>query len=192
MVGGGGGLRAYYGYALERLATESRTAEEATGEVNANAEFCALFKTKLGDTRILMAAELDCSERDSKGRRTYVELKATREVHRAPRSVGSRAGVVRGGVSWGGAGSRETRGRWPYLSASSSTSSGYCTPPPCHASQLSMGWGWGADSILPGGGPKSRLRLQVTPCPPGHGREHQNPFHCFIVSSSGGCGGGQR
>lgn len=101
----GGGLRAYYGYAFERLATESRTAEEATGEVNANAEFCALFKTKMGDTRILMAAELDCSERDSEGRRSYVELKATKEVHGALWSVGSRAGVVMGGVLWGGDGS---------------------------------------------------------------------------------------
>lgn len=72
---------AYYGYAFERLATEAGTREEEeSGAVNANAEFCALLKTKLGETRILMAAELDCYEPAGKGGRTYVELKASREL----------------------------------------------------------------------------------------------------------------
>ncbi|CAI5460301.1 unnamed protein product [Closterium sp. Yama58-4] len=62
----------FYGYAFERAATEPR--KTGTGEgggggggeestvIDANEEFCAVMKTKLGAHRVLMGAEMDCYE----------------------------------------------------------------------------------------------------------------------------------
>lgn len=48
--------------------------------MDANAEYCAVIKTKLGAHRILMGAEMDCCDSTDEGRRFYVELKTSREV----------------------------------------------------------------------------------------------------------------
>ncbi|CAN1247917.1 NAD-capped RNA hydrolase DXO1 [Linum perenne] len=72
----------YWGYCFETLATEDpgRTDGEAIHNVDANVEYCAMFKTKLGAHRILMGAEMDCCDSTADGRRFYVELKTNREL----------------------------------------------------------------------------------------------------------------
>ncbi|CAN1731951.1 NAD-capped RNA hydrolase DXO1 [Linum perenne] len=74
--------RCYWGYCFETLATEDpgRTDGEAIHNVDANVEYCAMFKTKLGAHRILMGAEMDCCDSTADGRRFYVELKTNREL----------------------------------------------------------------------------------------------------------------
>eukprot|EP00850_Spirogloea_muscicola_P014762 SM000108S14206 [mRNA] locus=s108:121131:124967:- [translate_table: standard] len=69
----------YYGYSFEALATEERRHPAGTA-VNANVEYCALMKTKLGAHRIILGAEMDCYERGEDGARRYIELKTSREV----------------------------------------------------------------------------------------------------------------
>ncbi|KAK9059172.1 hypothetical protein SSX86_021791 [Deinandra increscens subsp. villosa] len=72
----------YWGYCFETLATEDPTRDEAEGihHVDANVEYCAVIKTKLGAHRILMGAEMDCCDSTDDGRRFYVELKTSREL----------------------------------------------------------------------------------------------------------------
>ncbi|CAM8906554.1 unnamed protein product [Rhodiola kirilowii] len=74
--------RCYWGYCFESLATEnfSRGDGEGIHHVDANVEFCAVLKTKLGAHRILMGAEMDCCDSANDGRRFYVELKTHREL----------------------------------------------------------------------------------------------------------------
>nr|GEU41107.1 hypothetical protein [Tanacetum cinerariifolium] len=71
----------YYGYCFETLATEDPRRDDGEGihHVDANVEYCALIKTKLGAHRILMGAEMDCCDSTDDGRRFYVELKTSRE-----------------------------------------------------------------------------------------------------------------
>ncbi|CAM6106397.1 unnamed protein product [Calypogeia fissa] len=92
----------YWGYSFERLATENRNGPRPVLEmsrqngvaksaaldstvVDANVEFCAVLRTKLGPHRIIMGAEMDCYEPGRDGRKTYVELKTSRELE--PRTV---------------------------------------------------------------------------------------------------------
>ncbi|PWA57056.1 RAI1-like protein [Artemisia annua] len=72
----------YYGYCFETLATEDPRRDDGEGihHVDANVEYCALIKTKLGAHRILMGAEMDCCDSTDDGRRFYVELKTSREL----------------------------------------------------------------------------------------------------------------
>lgn len=76
------GHRCYWGYCFESLATEDPRRGDGEGihDVDANVEFCAVIKTKLGAHRILMGAEMDCCDSTDDGRRFYVELKTSREV----------------------------------------------------------------------------------------------------------------
>lgn len=80
--------RCYWGYSFERFATEGRsssspangTVKMQKAAVDANVEFCALVKTKLGPHRIIMGAEMDCFDTTHEGRRFFVELKTSREL----------------------------------------------------------------------------------------------------------------
>ncbi|KAL0409321.1 UNVERIFIED_CONTAM: Decapping nuclease DXO, chloroplastic [Sesamum radiatum] len=74
--------RCYWGYCFETLATEDprRADGEGIHHVDANVEYCAVIKTKLGAHRILMGAEMDCCDSTDDGRRFYVELKTSREI----------------------------------------------------------------------------------------------------------------
>lgn len=77
------GFRSYWGYCFETLATEDPRRDDGEGihHVDANVEYCAVIKTKLGAHRILMGAEMDCCDSTDDGRRFYVELKTSREVN---------------------------------------------------------------------------------------------------------------
>ncbi|XP_076925484.1 NAD-capped RNA hydrolase DXO1-like [Bidens hawaiensis] len=72
----------YWGYCFETLATEDPRRDDGEGihHVDANVEYCAVIKTKLGAHRILMGAEMDCCDSTDDGRRFYVELKTSREL----------------------------------------------------------------------------------------------------------------
>ncbi|XP_049376469.1 NAD-capped RNA hydrolase DXO1 [Solanum stenotomum] len=74
--------RCYWGYCFESLATEDprRSDGEGIHHVDANVEYCAVVKTKLGAHRVLMGAEMDCCDSTDDGRRFYVELKTSREL----------------------------------------------------------------------------------------------------------------
>ncbi|GAB2270290.1 NAD-capped RNA hydrolase dxo1, partial [Dionaea muscipula] len=74
--------RSYWGYCFENLATEDPSRDDGEGihHIDANVEFCAVIKTKLGAHRLLMGAEMDCYDSTDDGRRFYVELKTSREV----------------------------------------------------------------------------------------------------------------
>ena len=83
--------RMYWGYAFEAMATERNAVEDdqefVDAEcVDANVEFCALIKTKLGPHRIIMGAEMDCYDGMRDGKRHYIELKTSREVYSQMRS----------------------------------------------------------------------------------------------------------
>ncbi|KAL2595376.1 hypothetical protein AAZV13_11G035000 [Glycine max] len=75
--------RCYVGYCFESLATEdpNRADGEGIHHVDANVEFCAVIKTKLGAHRILMGAEMDCCDSTNEGKRFYVELKTSCELN---------------------------------------------------------------------------------------------------------------
>lgn len=79
-------IRCYVGYCFESLATEDprRADGEGIHHADANVEFCAVIKTKLGAHRILMGAEMDCCDSTNDGKRFYVELKTSREVDMFP------------------------------------------------------------------------------------------------------------
>ncbi|XP_021765754.1 decapping nuclease DXO homolog, chloroplastic-like [Chenopodium quinoa] len=72
----------YWGYCFETLATEDPTRDDGEGihHIDANVEYCAVIKTKLGAHRILMGAEMDCYDSPDDGRKFYVELKTSREL----------------------------------------------------------------------------------------------------------------
>ncbi|GAB2270289.1 NAD-capped RNA hydrolase dxo1 [Dionaea muscipula] len=74
--------RSYWGYCFENLATEDPSRDDGEGihHIDANVEFCAVIKTKLGAHRLLMGAEMDCYDSTDDGRRFYVELKTSREL----------------------------------------------------------------------------------------------------------------
>lgn len=75
-------IRCYVGYCFESLATEDprRADGEGIHDVDANVEYCAVIKTKLGAHRILMGAEMDCCDSTNDGKRFYVELKTSYEL----------------------------------------------------------------------------------------------------------------
>nr|XP_043630974.1 NAD-capped RNA hydrolase DXO1 [Erigeron canadensis] len=75
-------LMSYWGYCFETLATEDPRRDDGEGihDVDANVEYCAVIKTKLGAHRILMGAEMDCCDSTDDGKRFYVELKTSREL----------------------------------------------------------------------------------------------------------------
>jgi RAT1-interacting protein len=75
----------YWGYSYERFATESAspplvngTARKQKSTVDANVEYCAVVRTKLGPHRIIMGAEMDCYDTGSDGRKHFVELKTSK------------------------------------------------------------------------------------------------------------------
>eukprot|EP00249_Psilotum_nudum_P018035 c26609_g1_i1 orf=458-1690(-) len=72
----------YWGYSFEQLATDDciHKANEVDCVVDANVEYCALIKTKLGAHRIIMGAEIDCYDISRDGKRRYIELKTCREI----------------------------------------------------------------------------------------------------------------
>nr|GMD99999.1 decapping nuclease DXO homolog, chloroplastic [Ipomoea batatas]GME12424.1 decapping nuclease DXO homolog, chloroplastic [Ipomoea batatas] len=74
--------RCYWGYCFESLATEDpgRSDGDRIHDIDANVEYCAVIKTKIGAHRILMGAEMDCCDSRDDGRRFYVELKTSREL----------------------------------------------------------------------------------------------------------------
>ncbi|CAN8061507.1 unnamed protein product [Agarophyton chilense] len=69
----------YYGYRFEALCTG--TEEEP---VNANSEFCSIARLRIGNHRIVISAEIDCTTGDPNSIenpiRSYLELKTMREV----------------------------------------------------------------------------------------------------------------
>ena len=75
-------IRCHVGYCFESLATEDPNKADGEGihHVDANVEFCAVIKTKLGAHRILMGAEMDCCDSTIEAKRFYVGLKASCEV----------------------------------------------------------------------------------------------------------------
>ncbi|ERN01052.1 decapping nuclease DXO homolog, chloroplastic [Amborella trichopoda] len=74
--------RCYWGYSFENLATEESRRNDIDNlhPVDANVEFCAVIKTKLGAHRIIMGAEMDCYDISDNGRKHYIELKTNREL----------------------------------------------------------------------------------------------------------------
>lgn len=75
--------RCYWGYSFEKFATEAPPSSRQVSArksyvVDANVEYCAVVKTKLGPHRIIMGAEMDCCDTSSDGRRHFVELKTSR------------------------------------------------------------------------------------------------------------------
>ncbi|KAG4909051.1 hypothetical protein JHK87_055167 [Glycine soja] len=72
----------HVGYCFENLATEDPNKADGEGihHVDANVEFCAVIKTKLGAHRILMGAEMDCCDSTIEAKRFYVGLKASCEI----------------------------------------------------------------------------------------------------------------
>ncbi|GJP79041.1 hypothetical protein CLOP_g9291 [Closterium sp. NIES-67] len=126
----------FYGYSFERVATEARKTGPgeagAGGEdspvIDANEEFCAVLKTKVGAHRVLMGAEMDCyewvnmpqpSSGPPKPERIFLELKTSL----LPETEGQRERFERdkllkwwiqsfvGGVGAIVVGFRDTRGR---------------------------------------------------------------------------------
>ncbi|KAJ3353328.1 decapping endonuclease targeting mRNA [Allomyces javanicus] len=87
---------AYWGYRFEQqcvlasapseMAESDRMRAEEdrrTTPVNAKAQFCSVFTTKIGATRLVMGAEVDCrldSPTTATGKRHYVELKTNKCV----------------------------------------------------------------------------------------------------------------
>jgi RAT1-interacting protein len=79
--------RCYWGYSFERFATEAPSSRTPNGAsksqrivVDANVEFCAVVKTKLGPHRIIMGAEMDCYDSAPDGKKVFIELKTSREL----------------------------------------------------------------------------------------------------------------
>lgn len=74
--------RTYWGYYFEQVATTdpNEGASEDSRIVDANVEYCAVIRTKLGAHRIIMGAEMDCYENSRDGKKYYVELKTSREL----------------------------------------------------------------------------------------------------------------
>eukprot|EP01018_Ginkgo_biloba_P004961 Gb_17946 [translate_table: standard] len=74
--------RTYWGYSFEQLATEDRKegVSEDSRAVDANVEYCAVIRTKLGAHRIIMGAEMDCYDDSRDGKKYYIELKTSREL----------------------------------------------------------------------------------------------------------------
>uniref|UniRef100_A0A7S1XF81 Decapping nuclease n=1 Tax=Compsopogon caeruleus TaxID=31354 RepID=A0A7S1XF81_9RHOD len=74
----------YYGYRFEQACTGDVAGEDP---VNANEEFCTIVRLRIGTTRILLSAEIDCEDKSFKketdthmGR--YIELKTSRKPDR--------------------------------------------------------------------------------------------------------------
>lgn len=74
--------RTYWGYSFEQVATTdpNEGASEDSRIVDANVEYCAVIRTKLGAHRIIMGAEMDCYENSRDGKKYYIELKTSREL----------------------------------------------------------------------------------------------------------------
>ena len=90
--GDGGNQRAerrarleYYGYSFERFATEPfEDQRERDGEpVDANVEFCAVLKTKIGPHRVLMGAEIDCCDAPAHSSSARVHINSLVELKTA-------------------------------------------------------------------------------------------------------------
>lgn len=69
----------YYGYRFEAVCTG-----EENQPVNANSEFCSIARLRIGNYRILMSAEIDCTTGEVQNTedpiKNYLELKTMREV----------------------------------------------------------------------------------------------------------------
>lgn len=77
----------YYGYRFEAICTGVEQEP-----VNANSEFCSIARLRLGNHRIIMSAEIDCTAGDPKNVdkpvRSYIELKTMREI-RSEKELGN-------------------------------------------------------------------------------------------------------
>lgn len=75
----------YYGYRFEALCT--KTSDEP---VNANSEFCSIARLRIGNHRILLSSEIDCTGGDAMNTenalKSYIELKTMR-VARSDREL---------------------------------------------------------------------------------------------------------
>lgn len=73
----------YWGYKFEELCTRGEGAE--AGKVDANVEFCSVFKLAIGDSRLVLGAEIDCyeggeDEGSNAAHSAYVEIKTSRVI----------------------------------------------------------------------------------------------------------------
>lgn len=71
-------LSMYYGYRFEAVCTG-----KAEQPVNANSEFCSIVHTRIGNHKMLICSEIDCTdkvEHETDPLRGYVELKTIKEL----------------------------------------------------------------------------------------------------------------
>lgn len=81
-------LQSYYGYAFESYCTtpqpDSQGAPGWGGDVNTNAQWCSVVKTKLADRRVIIGGEVDCVRGTYSGKTdNYVELKTSLSIRNA-------------------------------------------------------------------------------------------------------------
>jgi RAT1-interacting protein len=79
----------YWGYKFESLccieeppsqASQEDMAARSTNTVNNNVQFCSIWKTSVGNHKLIMGGEIDClvSDKESTSSRDYCELKTNR------------------------------------------------------------------------------------------------------------------
>ncbi|KAH9915689.1 RAI1 like PD-XK nuclease-domain-containing protein [Fomitopsis serialis] len=86
-------LQSYYGYSFEAWSTSSRPGvrerldghpEGWGGDVDTNVQWCCVVKTKLGDTRLVIGGEVDCTREKFTGKTNdLVELKTSMVIRGA-------------------------------------------------------------------------------------------------------------
>jgi len=72
----------YYGYKFEELCTRG---DGSASSVDANVEFCSVFKLKIGDSKVVLGAEIDCydgeeGEGSEAPHSKYVEIKTSKAI----------------------------------------------------------------------------------------------------------------
>lgn len=68
----------YWGYKFEEICTRAEGDAE-TVAVDANIEFCTVFKISIGDNNLVLGAEIDCKG-EEEGHSGFVEIKTSREI----------------------------------------------------------------------------------------------------------------
>ncbi|KAJ7592915.1 RAI1 like PD-XK nuclease-domain-containing protein [Mycena floridula] len=87
-------LQMYYGYSFESYCTSTTPTRPSPdrqskdppgwgGDVDTNVQWCSVVRTKLGDIRMVIGGEVDCVQKDSKGRDSLVELKTSLVIRNA-------------------------------------------------------------------------------------------------------------
>ncbi|RKP04936.1 RAI1 like PD-XK nuclease-domain-containing protein, partial [Thamnocephalis sphaerospora] len=88
-------MMGYWGYKFEALSTVSKPPhllkpndpelrERKRSVVNTNAQYCSVFRSRLGNHSVIMGAEVDCTAEEKRADRPmagYVELKTSRALH---------------------------------------------------------------------------------------------------------------